>query len=41
MELAPDNYMSHHAAARILAVQKNYAAALQHYERAAELNPSI
>ena len=40
MELAPDNYMSHYAAARILAVQKNYAAALQHYERAAELNPS-
>ncbi|MGR3323324.1 MAG: winged helix-turn-helix domain-containing tetratricopeptide repeat protein [Pseudooceanicola sp.] len=40
MEIAPDNYLSHHALGRVLSRQgKNHEAILQ-FERAAALNPS-
>lgn len=40
LEIAPDNYMSHYAHARILANQGEIKKSLLHYERAAELNPA-
>lgn len=40
LAIAPDNYMSHYAHARVLANQGEIKKSLLHYERAAELNPS-
>lgn len=40
LTIAPNNYMSHFAAARVLATQTEYAESILHYERSAELNPS-
>jgi TolB-like protein/DNA-binding winged helix-turn-helix (wHTH) protein/Flp pilus assembly protein TadD len=40
MELAPDNYMSHHALGRVLSRQGKNREAILQFERAAELNPS-
>lgn len=40
LEIAPNNYMSHYASARILATQKDYPRSLLHFERAVQLNPS-
>lgn len=40
VDIAPDNYMSHYAMARVLTSKKDYAGGLVHYRRAADLNPS-
>lgn len=40
VDIAPDNYMSHYAMARVLTSKKDYAGGLIHYRRAIELNPS-
>ena len=40
MELAPDNYMSHHTLGRILTRQGKFEEAILQFERAAEINPS-
>lgn len=40
LTIAPKNYMSHFAAARVLATRTEYAKSLLHYETSAKLNPS-
>jgi len=40
LRLAPDNYMSHYALARVLSTQGKLREALIQYQRAADLNPS-
>lgn len=40
LAIAPKNYMSHYAVARVLATLSEYTKSILHYEHAAELNPS-
>jgi tetratricopeptide (TPR) repeat protein len=40
MELAPDNYMSHHTLGRVLTRQGKFEEAILQFERASEINPS-
>lgn len=40
LTIAPNNYMSHFAVARVLATQLEYEQSILHYERASKLNPS-
>jgi TolB-like protein len=40
LEIDPENYMAHQAMARTMARKRNYSEALEHFERAAALNPS-
>ncbi|MDJ1018048.1 MAG: winged helix-turn-helix domain-containing protein [Paracoccaceae bacterium] len=40
MELAPENYMSHHTLGRVFSRQGKYEEAILQFERAAEINPS-
>lgn len=40
LSIAPNNYMSHYAHARMLATRRDHEEALVHFEQAAKLNPS-
>ena len=40
LAIAPDNYMSHFAHARMLATRRDHDEAILHFQRAAKLNPS-
>ncbi len=40
LSIAPKNYMSHYALARVLGTRRDHAESLLHFQRAADLNPS-
>jgi TolB-like protein len=40
LDIAPDNYMSQYAMARVLTSRKEYPESILHFQRASELNPS-